>query len=419
MTVAPVTMLCTKLNSLNLLELCLPNARYQKNNKKIEISVDDKVEWSYKWTDTFTPPLNKDLLLPPSSTVKITLSGKHRLRRHVLGSYSGRIVDLLDKETPLRLEDSRRVACAIINIRLSPVVDYQQAWSASVDASLARLDDKPRLTEGLDDVDQVISSVQALNSALQTLGQYIAPLGQALRLMAKLIDNVTEVGVFIFEFKSLSDRTQPFPLLKVGWTLLSSVYTAVQQQRLDDGDVRGLAESLRELVGVASDCPVAEIEGTPDVISGIARLALEVASLIDEYTRSCFMMRLGKAQVTDIRERIKQCQVKLKDLYKPLGMRIIVYTAKGAKEMKEQKLWDQIQKWLKPHDSSTNHNSARNVCAKGTGAWLAKDEQFQKWLNEPGRTLWISGRREYSPACAVRTVLRFIHEAGFGKTVLL
>ncbi|KIJ07256.1 hypothetical protein PAXINDRAFT_19552, partial [Paxillus involutus ATCC 200175] len=200
--------------------------------------------------------------------------------------------------------------------------------------------------------------------------------------------------------------------------LTESGWQAVQQQRLDDGDVRGLAESLRELVGVASDCPVAEIEGTPDVISGIARLALEVASLIDEYTRSCFMMRLGKAQVTDIRERIKQCQVKLKDLYKPLGMRIIVYTAKGAKEMKEQKLWDQIQKWLKPHDSSTNHNSARNVCAKGTGAWLAKDEQFQKWLNEPGRTLWISGRREYSPACAVRTVLRFIHEAGFGKTVL-
>ncbi|KIJ13355.1 hypothetical protein PAXINDRAFT_48621, partial [Paxillus involutus ATCC 200175] len=65
----------------------------------------------------------------------------------------------------------------------------------------------------------------------------------------------------------------------------------------------------------------------------------------------------------------------------------------------------QIQEWLKPHDSSINHKSARDACVKGTGAWFANDGRFLQWLKGPGKTLWISGAREYSPACAVRTVL--------------
>ncbi|KIJ13347.1 hypothetical protein PAXINDRAFT_13913 [Paxillus involutus ATCC 200175] len=410
------TMLYTRLDSLNV-ELSLPNSRYLKNEKKIEISVDDKVKWSYGWTNTFAPPLGQELLIPLSSTVQISLVGKHHILHYLLGSCSGRIIDFLEKETPLRLEDDRHVAGATITIRLSPVVDYQKALSASVDASLARLDANPRLAEGLDDVDQAVSAMQTMDYAVETSGQYIVPLGQALRLMIKLIDNVAEAH----------------PFLTVGWTLLSSVYTAVQQQRLDDRDVQGLAESLRELVGVAGDCLVAEIKGTPDVIQSIARLAFEVASLIDEYTKSCCMVLLGKAQMTDIRERIKQCQVSLKDQYEKLRTRMMTHTAERVKEIQEhvkevqedakrrdvQKLWDQIREWLKPHDSSISHKSARDACVKGTGAWFIKDERFQRWLNKPGRTLWISGAREYSPACVVRTVLRSIHEAGFGKTVLL
>ncbi|KIK81665.1 hypothetical protein PAXRUDRAFT_102350, partial [Paxillus rubicundulus Ve08.2h10] len=397
------TMLCTKLDRLNLIKLSLPDEHYQANTKKIEISVNDKVEWSYKWTKTFAPPLGNDLIIPLSSTVKVSFSGKHRVRHHLLGSYSGRVVDLLlDKETPLALKDDRHAACATISMRLSPVVDYQQALNVSIDASLARLDNNPRLAEGLDDVDKVMSAMQSMDYAVETYGQYIAPLGQALRLMVKLIDNLAEAHTF----------------LKVGWSLLSS---AVQQQQLDDHDVRGLAKSLRELVGVASDCPVAEIKGTPDVIQGIERLAFEVASLIDEYTQSCFMVRLGKAQITDIRSRIKDCEVELKDLYEKLKTRIMAYTAKHVKDMQEcvkdmqkrveetqedakrrdaRQLYDQIREWLKPQDSSLHHKSARDTRVEGTGTWFAKDERFRKWLNESGRTMWISGG------------------PGFGKTVL-
>ncbi|KAF8833306.1 hypothetical protein BDN67DRAFT_781284 [Paxillus ammoniavirescens] len=308
---AATTMLCTTLDSLNI-ELHLSDALYQNNEKEIRISVDDKLKWSYKWTDAFEPQLGQNLLMPPASTVKVSLRGKHRVRYHLLGSYSGYVSDFFNnKEMSLTLRGGGR---ATLTLRLSPVVDYQKALNDWVDASLTRLDNNQGLTEGFDSVDQAISSAQAVNSALQTYGQYIVPLGQTLRLMKKLIDNVADAH----------------PFLKVGWTLLSSVYTAVQQQRLNDSDVHGLAESLRELIGVATHCPVVEIKGTPEVVESIVRLSLEVASLIDECTKGSFMMRLIKGQITDVKGRIAKCQGELKDLYEKLKTRIMAYTAKAA-----------------------------------------------------------------------------------------
>ncbi|KIK72803.1 hypothetical protein PAXRUDRAFT_21562 [Paxillus rubicundulus Ve08.2h10] len=234
------------------IELHASDALYQKNEKQIRISVDDKVKWSYKWTDTFEPSLGQNLLVPPASTVRVSLIGTHRVRRHLLGSYSACVSDFFSsKETSLPLRGGGR---ATFTLRLSPMVDYQKALNDWVDAGLSRLDNNQGLTEGLDNVDQAISSAQAVNSALQTSGQYIVALGQTLRLMKKLIDNVADAH----------------PFLKVGWAVLSSAYTAVQQQQLNDRDVQGLAESLRELVGVATDCPVAEIKGTPGIIESIA-----------------------------------------------------------------------------------------------------------------------------------------------------
>ncbi|KIJ06476.1 hypothetical protein PAXINDRAFT_20332 [Paxillus involutus ATCC 200175] len=186
---------------------------------------------------------------------------------------------------------------------------------------------------------------------------------------------------------------QAHPFLKVGWTLLSSVYTVVQQQQLNDRDIQGLAESLREVVGVATDCPVAEIKGTPDVIESIVRLSLEVASLIDECTKGSFMIRLVKGQITDVKGRIAKCQGELKDLYEKLKTRIMAYSAKAA-------LSKEIRDWLKVTNPSINHKSARDTHVKGTGSWLPKDERFQEWLDEPGKAMWITAG------------------PGFGKTVL-
>ncbi|KIJ19060.1 hypothetical protein PAXINDRAFT_97126 [Paxillus involutus ATCC 200175] len=270
---------------LDIYGLSLPDARYEKNEKKIEISVDDKVQWSYKWTNTFEPLLSQDLHMPLSSTVKISLVGKHYVFYHLLGSYSGRVVDFLfDAETPLTLQNGLPGACAIISMALSPLVDYQQAWNHSVDASLGRLDNNKVVAEGFDNTDRAVPDNQAMNYYVETRGRHIAPLGQALRLMDKLIANVAE----------------GHPLLNVGWTSLSSAYTEIQEQRLDDRYVQTLAETFRDAVGVASDCRVAEIKGPHGIIPSIERLALEIASLIDEYFKKNSMTRLDMAQIEKV-----------------------------------------------------------------------------------------------------------------------
>jgi hypothetical protein len=61
----------------------------------------------------------------------------------------------------------------------------------------------------------------------------------------------------------------------------------VQQQLVQDDSLRDLAESLREMVSVASACPdLRNVEGTTNVIEDIGHTSMQVASLIDEYTKS-------------------------------------------------------------------------------------------------------------------------------------
>ncbi|KAF8838779.1 hypothetical protein BDN67DRAFT_971003 [Paxillus ammoniavirescens] len=90
-TGATATVLCIRLDSLRI-ELSLPNAFHQGNEKDIKILVDDKVEWS---------------LIPLSSIVQISLIGKHHILHHPLGSYSGRVIDfLLDQGHHCRVASS-------------------------------------------------------------------------------------------------------------------------------------------------------------------------------------------------------------------------------------------------------------------------------------------------------------------------
>jgi hypothetical protein len=61
----------------------------------------------------------------------------------------------------------------------------------------------------------------------------------------------------------------------------------VQQQLVQDDSLRDLAESLREMVSVASACPdLRNVKGAANVIEDIGHAAMQVASLIDEYTKS-------------------------------------------------------------------------------------------------------------------------------------
>jgi len=68
---------------------------------------------------------------------------------------------------------------------------------------------------------------------------------------------------------------------------------AIRGQMLQDDDVRGLVESLREMVGIAAEHPdLPLIPGTTKVIEEIGHLALQIALLIDECAKSSFIGQL-------------------------------------------------------------------------------------------------------------------------------
>ena len=76
---------------------------------------------------------------------------------------------------------------------------------------------------------------------------------------------------------------------------------AMKAQQVQDDAVRGLAESLREMVGVADQHPdLLVVVGTDKVIESIGRVFLQVASVIDEYARLPF---IGAYSVRSPRQR--------------------------------------------------------------------------------------------------------------------
>ena len=75
----------------------------------------------------------------------------------------------------------------------------------------------------------------------------------------------------------------------------------MKAQQVQDDAVRGLAESLREMVGVADQHPdLLVVVGTDKVTESIGRVFLQVASVIDEYARLPF---IGAYSVRSPRQR--------------------------------------------------------------------------------------------------------------------
>jgi hypothetical protein len=50
-----------------------------------------------------------------------------------------------------------------------------------------------------------------------------------------------------------------------------------------------------------------------------------------------------------------------------------------------------ILQWLKGPDPSTNHNSARKKHEQGTGDWLLRSDQFDRWRNGDRHIMWLCG----------------------------
>jgi len=209
----------------------------------------------------------------PSSSIGITVFQKRTVLpvKRVLGGYIGTVTQLIENDATLDLVDETGTKVAAIKVKLCLVSEPEQDFMKRVELDLAHFNNNGVLAGVTSDV---VSAVQTGNVAAQTLSSCIVPLGKALQLIVKFMDGIADAH----------------PILKVSWTVLSSVYKVVQQQLVQDDSVRDLADSLRDMVDMANarrDRVV--LGGANDVTQEIGLACLQVASLIHTYSRPSLM----------------------------------------------------------------------------------------------------------------------------------
>ncbi|KAF9470382.1 hypothetical protein BDN70DRAFT_939763, partial [Pholiota conissans] len=304
------------------------------------------------------------------SEMKITVyrESRTRIMKYPLGQYIGKVIDLIENEGIIDLEDTHTRATMKLKFKVAMTLtceleDGFERLMDTVDTEVLRLDESVKLPAG------------------------VLALQNALRLTKNIMDIVADVH----------------PILKVSWTIMSAVYGAVEQAQLVDDNVRDLAESLRELLGTAKECPdLPVIKGTTNVIEEIGRMSLKVTSLIHEYTRPNFIRRTLNSQLSDdMRSRIKQCQASCDKLKEKFNQRLRMGTNNAVNNIQNIIIKDaeQIYQWLSAPDSSQNYNEAREKYLQGTCTWFLNGSRF-RGMEEKADFVWING------------------SAGCGKTIL-
>lgn len=64
-------------------------------------------------------------------------------------------------------------------------------------------------------------------------------------------------------------------------------------------------------------------------------------------------------------------------------------------EEEDKKRRDDILQWLPYIDYRSNHHAACGLQQPGTGVWFTEGEDFKRWQDIAGSTLWLHGIREF------------------------
>ncbi|KZP12249.1 hypothetical protein FIBSPDRAFT_937028 [Athelia psychrophila] len=312
-----------------------------------------------------------------SSTLKIAIFRKRRVRKDTLvAQYAGQGRDFLDQDTKYVLTDEMG---SQTDLRLSIHIDL---------ISLPPAD--------------FIKSVTDNAAGLQSVG--ISETAQALGGLGLQIFQILEKIV-----PAIDAVSNAHPVLKMTWTVLSAAFKAAKSQMDQDASICDLAKSLQEILGVANVCPeLARVEDTDDVIAEIRRAALEGALLIAEYVGTTSLAgRTAKHQLSDMSDRITQCQKRYTDLGSKFDRRVQLETHAMAKEtdkrvkgIQDVQMEEKIEKWMDAPDTSPNFNAARKKHQLDTGSWFLNGSAFTRWMEHPDILLWLHG----GPGCG-KTIL--------------
>ena len=136
-----------------------------------------------------------------------------------------------------------------------------------------------------------------------------------------------------------------------------SIEQAVKETDIQNEYIQGLANTLREILGIIKAIPnLQEIPDTTSVIKEINGQSLEVAALVQEYTKlyfagnsvphlhdpaesndSLFVVRAFRIQA-DLKSRIEKCRNKWVGLKEKLSLRIAVDTNIRVQRVEDRQL---------------------------------------------------------------------------------
>ncbi|KZP31011.1 hypothetical protein FIBSPDRAFT_926109 [Athelia psychrophila] len=354
---APVTsMFCAKSLEIQLVDEQLKSGKFANPHHYAVVFIDGKSVSKPGHKTPMPSPRWPSFHFNISSTLKIAIFRKRRVRKDTLvAQYTGQGRDFLDRDTKYLLTDE---------------TGSQAGLRLSVNIDLASIPPADFIKSVMDNA----SSLQSVGTSApaQALGGFGLQIFQILKQIVPVIDTIADAH----------------PVLKMTWTVLSSVYKAVEDQVVQDTAVCDLAKSLQEILGVANICPeLARIEDTDDVIAEIRRAALEGALLIAEYVGTTLLAaRTAKHQLSDMSDRITQCQNRYTDLGGKFDRRVQLETHAMAKETEEK-----IEKWMDAPDTSPNFNAARKKHQPDTGSWFLDGSAFTRWMEHPDILLWLHG----------------------------
>ncbi|KAH7903380.1 hypothetical protein BJ138DRAFT_1194414, partial [Hygrophoropsis aurantiaca] len=354
----------------------------ETHHHRIKISIDGKEIWDLK---NISQPACEESHLLKKLWGALTQRGR---RRH--WEYEGAVADLFAQDAKLPLQGSDgSPSSSSITMRISLDSNTAKRIMEEVDANLARLNGNTTMDRASGAVGGAVSMVPAAYDTPQTRGTVVTPLGQALSVLVKVVHNISDVSEFVE--KTMHHMYSDGPR-----------YQAVTQQILQDADARDLADSLREMICAARDCPdLRGIEGTGNVIEEIRCTALQIAALIKECTKHpSLIVRTMVSPFKDLASRInkgKEDCIKLKEKF---NRRVQMEMRLDVKEIVRNQEDEKILQWLAAPDPSVSYNTALEKRSVGTGSWFLNGEKFSEWKTKADVPLWISG----IPGCG-KTVL--------------
>ncbi|TFK32420.1 hypothetical protein BDQ12DRAFT_773474 [Crucibulum laeve] len=337
------TMLYAVLNTIEILKL-LKITKTLAPDPMLVISVDDNMVYTSKKLKKKIIPvkleINREICFKTSSTIEIKCicSSRNLLTRkkHILGVYHGKILDLISKDVKCDLRNSAEVV-TVLALTFS---------SSSVDDIIKKIEIS---TSGLDH-----KNIKSVSGFIDTGSSLAVPLGQALDVIANLTKKLSDVH----------------PILSISCSVLLSVYQTIKAQTKQDENVQKLVEALKDMFLSCQNChDLPEFSKPGNAIEKMAILTVEIGVLLEKYNHACFIARALKSVMPqEMLIQVEELYVRVLETKNNFQLQINIGTRNTVEKVYE-----------------INETEKQSL-------WFLNGEKYKEWKKKVDSFLWISGK---------------------------